>query len=152
MLKKVLIGVARSKKGLKKGVTQKSAQKSTQTNWPVKKCSKEGVTFKKANDLYNFTLPTPPPRTFLQLSPPERDFWAHRKWTYLPGPFRFHMKNLSAGQLKQGGGAYFWTTANQVFIVCVIQQVIISGQGHISEFVVICLVSKGGLHVVGNRI
>ena len=165
MLKKVLIGVTRSKKGskkrslkrvlkkvLKKGVTQKSAQKSTQTNWPVKKCSKEGVTFKKANDLCNFTLPTPPPRTFLQLSPPERDFWAHRKWTYLPGPFRFHMKNRSAGQLRQGGGAYFWTKANQVFIVCVIQLVIISGQGHISKFVVICLVSKGGLHVVGNRI
>ena len=40
----------------------------------------------------------------------------------LPGLFRYHMKNRSAGQLKhEGGGVYFWTTANQVFIVCVIQ-------------------------------
>ena len=42
------------KKGLKKVVTQKSAQNVLKQVGQSKKCSKEGVTFKNANDLYNF--------------------------------------------------------------------------------------------------
>ena len=142
VLKKVLIGVARSKKGSKKWSLKRVLKMCSNKLASQKNALKRESLLKTQTTCIIFTLPTPPPRTFLQFSPSERDFLAHRKWTYLPGPFRYHMKNRSAGQLKQGVGAYFWTTANQVFIVCVIQLVIISGQGHISQFVVICLISK----------
>ena len=49
------------KKGLKKVVTQKSAQNVLKQVGQSKKCSKEGVTFKNANDLYNFYSAHPSP-------------------------------------------------------------------------------------------
>ena len=80
VLKKALIRVGRSKecsregvaqksaqksgslkKGLKKVVTQKSAQNVLKQVGQSKKCSKEGVTFKNANDLYNFYSAHPSP-------------------------------------------------------------------------------------------